>query len=172
MHRASTGQPLFQRQDSLDEAGDVDNSEEEIEEVTGPQAPKLKGKMDKQWRKEQEQAGHELRKQEEARERQRKKEEMEKEKKAKEHERGSRKRNEEEDKLATAAAGASPFQKNVHRRASKLPCNVASGLAYPRATARARASEWRAYLPLMAWLSLDHNGHTTTDTNCVTMLQL
>ena len=33
-------------------------------------------------------------------------------------------------------------------RASRPPCNVLSGLAYPRATARATASDWRPHIPL------------------------
>ena len=42
-----------------------------------------------------------------------------------------------------------PHQKNKGQlRASRLPCTVASGWAYPRATARATASEWRPYVPL------------------------
>ena len=148
MHWASTGQSLFQQQESPDHGGDADSSEE-IEEVTDPQTPKPKGKTDKQRQKEQDRAQRELRKQEEARERQRKMEEKEKEKQAKEDKRANRKRNEEEDKLATAAAGASPSQKKKGQsRASRLPCNVASGLPYPRATDRATASEWRPQVPL------------------------
>ena len=42
-------------------------------------------------------------------------------------------------------------------RAWRPPCKVASGLAIPRATARATASEWRPYVPLVAWLLLEHN---------------
>ena len=76
-----------------------------------PQTPKPKGRTDKQRQKEQEKVERELRKQEEARERQLKKEEKEKEKKVKEDERANRKRKQEEDKLATAAAAASPSQK-------------------------------------------------------------
>ena len=79
---ASTGQPLFQQQESLDHAADADTSVSAFEEVPDPQTPKPKGKTDKQRQKWQEKAERELRKQEEARERQRKKQEKEKEKKA------------------------------------------------------------------------------------------
>ena len=113
MQWASTGQP-FQQQEHPDEGGDTDSSEEEIEEVTGPQTPKPKGKTNKQRQKEQEKAECELQKQEEVRERQRKREEKEKEKKAKEDERANRNRKEEEDKQATVAVAASPSQKNTH----------------------------------------------------------
>ena len=108
MHLASTGQPLFQEQESPDQAADADTSVLEVEEVLDPQTPKPKGEIDKQRQEEQEKAKRELRKQEEARERQRKKEEKEKEQKAKADERVNRKRKEEEDKLATAAVAASP----------------------------------------------------------------
>ena len=82
--------------------------------------------------------------------------EKEKEKKAKEDERANRKRKEEEDKLATAAAAASPLRKKGQLRASRPPCNVVSGLACPRATARATAIDWRPHIPL------DHDCRWTT----------
>ena len=87
-----------------------------------------------------------MRKQAEARERQRKKERKEKEKKAKEDERAYRKRKEEEDKLAPASDAALPSQKKGQPRASRLPCNVLSGLAYARATARATARDLRPHI--------------------------
>ena len=68
MHWASTGHPLFQKQESPDQAGDADSSEEKVEEVPDPQTPKPNGKIDKQRQKEQEKAERELRKQEEAQE--------------------------------------------------------------------------------------------------------
>ena len=111
MHWASTGQPMFQQQESHDQAADADTSESEVEEVPDPQTPKPKGKTDEQRQKEHEKGERELRKPAEAREWQRKKEEKQKEKKAKEDERANRKRKEEEDKLAMAAAAASPSQK-------------------------------------------------------------
>ena len=74
MHWASTGQPLFQRQESPDQAANADSSELQVEEVPDRQTPKPRGKTDKQRQKEQEKAERQLRKQEEARERQRKKE--------------------------------------------------------------------------------------------------
>ena len=111
MYWASTGQPLFQQQESLDQAADADPSESKVDEVPYPLTPKPKGKTDKQRQKDQLKGECELRKQEEARERQRKKEEKEKEKKAKEDEQENRKRKEEEDKLATAAAAAFALQK-------------------------------------------------------------
>ena len=52
MQWASTGQPLFQQQDSPDQAADADTSESTIEEVPNPQTPKPKGKTDKQQQKE------------------------------------------------------------------------------------------------------------------------
>ena len=42
MHWASTGQPMFQQQESPDQAAEGQSSEEEIEDVTDPQAPKPK----------------------------------------------------------------------------------------------------------------------------------
>ena len=48
MHWASTGQPLFQRQESPYQAADADSSEEEVQEVPDPQTPKPKGETDKQ----------------------------------------------------------------------------------------------------------------------------
>ena len=111
MHWASIGQPVFQQQESLDQAHNADTSVSEVEEVPDPQTPKPKKKTDKQRQNEREKVERELRKQEEARERQRTKEEKEKEKKAKEDERANRKRKEEEDKLATAGVAASPLQK-------------------------------------------------------------
>ena len=111
MHWATTGQPLFQRHESPDQAGDADSSESEVKEVPDPQIPNPKGYTDKQRQKEQEKAELELHKQEEARERQRKKDEKEREKKSQRGHRANRKRKEEEDKLAAAAAMASPSQK-------------------------------------------------------------
>ena len=148
MHWASTGQPLFQQHESPDQAADADSSESEVEEMLDPQTTKPKGITDNQRQKEQEKAERELRKHEEARERQRKKEEKEKQKKAKEDERANRKRKEKEDKLAMVATTASPSQKKKAVGGSRLPCNVVSGLAYPRATARATARDWRPHVPL------------------------
>ena len=110
-HWASTSQPLFQQQESLDQAADAHSSELEVEEVPDPQTPKPKGKTDKQRQKEQEKAERELRKQEDAQDWQRKKEEKQKEKKAKEDERANHMRKEEQDTLATAAAAAFPSHK-------------------------------------------------------------
>ena len=130
MQWASTCQPLFQQEEHLDEVGDADSAEEEIEEVTGPQTPLPKGKTDKQWHKEHEKAKRELRKQEEPQEWQRKMEEKEKEKKTKEGERASRKRREDEHSLEAAATAASESHKErvVEGLQATLACGPRVGL--------------------------------------------
>ena len=67
MHWASTGQPPFHQQESLDQAADADSSESDVEGVPDLQTPKPKGKTDKQRQKEEEKAERDLRKKEEAR---------------------------------------------------------------------------------------------------------
>ena len=149
-HSASTDQPLFEQQEFPDPAADADTSESKVEKVPDPQSPKPKQEADKQRQKEQEKAERKLRKKDEARERQRKKEEKEKGKKAKDDEPANRKREEEEHKLATAAVAASPFQKKG--------ADEGLGLAYPRAKARATASDWKPHVTLhddCGWTILD-----------------
>ena len=140
----SGGVPCTGQAESPDPVANADSSESKVEEVPDPQTPKPKGKTDKERQKEQEKAERKLRKQEEARERQLKKKEKEKEKKAKEYERANHKKRINWQRQLLRHPHRT---KKGHSRASRIPCNVVSGLAYARATATATTSNWRPHLP-------------------------
>ena len=144
MHWASTGQPLFQQQESPDQAADADTSESQVEEVSDPQTPKPKGKTDKQRHRLSASCGSKRRHGSGNVKRRRRRRRKRPKRTSKQIARGKNKR----------INWLRQPLRHPHRRekgqsrASRLPCNVVSRLAYPRATARATASDWRPHVPL------------------------
>ena len=148
MHWASTGQPLLQRQESPDQAADADTSESEVEEVPDPQTSKPKGEpintSTRISRRPSASCGSKRRHgsgNEKTRRRRRRKTPQ---RMSEQITRGKKKRiNWQRHPLRHTHR-----RKKGRPRASRLPCNVVSGLAYPSATARATASDRRPHVPL------------------------